>query len=130
MWKNWLSNNFEKQNVEKPMSQISYILAAINALENLTPCKLKHPPWTLKCENFETHLFFSEPLKLTFTQTGTFVQSYIHNTYIPELFCFSGFTSVLRTSALITRDIVDVHHFCPMSIMPSFSQHHHYFYLH
>ena len=28
-------------------------------------------------------------------------------------------TSVLRTSALITRDIVDVHHFCPFVQCPS-----------
>ena len=32
MWKNWHSNNFEKQKVEKPMSQIPYILAAIDVL--------------------------------------------------------------------------------------------------
>ena len=30
MWKNWHSNDFEKQKVEKPMSQIPYILAAID----------------------------------------------------------------------------------------------------
>ena len=30
MWKNWHSNNFEKQKVEKLMSQIRYILAAID----------------------------------------------------------------------------------------------------
>ena len=32
MWKNWHSNNFEKQKVEKLMSQIRYILAAIDAV--------------------------------------------------------------------------------------------------
>ena len=45
MWKNWHSNNFEKQKVEKLMSQIRYILAAIDDGKNMDHLIFFLPPW-------------------------------------------------------------------------------------
>ena len=61
MWKNWHSNNFEKQEVEKPMSQIPYILAAISDLKIFKIIFLGHKLLDAnKILKKTQHLFFAK----------------------------------------------------------------------